>query len=533
MKKTSLHHLRAHVLKENALNELNTGNLTVDFQDDDAFYALFIEAVEQAPVAISITDKKANILYVNQEFTRVTGYTPADILGKNESVLSNKATPRTQYRELWHTIGNKKIWRGILCNRHRQGQPYLADLTIAPMLNEQNKISHYIGMHRDVTETYQAEKNITNQKTLIESVINASPIAMVVVDAQQRVILDNHKYKALVSDLGKGEPAHYFLSLLQQEIPDLWENRQSFNQREFRVESKGLQRIKWFACCGNWFIENDIHADAFFEPEQKYYLVLTISDITKQRRQLEELHIQALKIVMSEDERVRGIRETLLGAIHQIAVPMNQITAAEQILRYKKDNQHSNLLQLLQQIQQSGESAITTMQNCIPEIVQSAVIPVNLNHILHEVMLLSESLFNSADIEVQWQPLLNLPTILGSENRLRILFKQLVDNAVEAMQRADTNERLLTISTYAQADLCYVSISDTGMGIPNDKRAKVFEPFYTTQPMGGKQAGMGLVMVKEIINQHQGFIEIDSEYHGGCRFKISFPMHKSSRGLSQ
>jgi nitrogen fixation negative regulator NifL len=531
MKKTSLHHLRAHVLKETALTELNAGNLAIKSLDDDAFYALFIESVEQAPVAISITDKKANILYVNQEFTRVTGYSSTDILGKNEAVLSNKATPRTQYRELWHTIGNKKIWRGILCNKHKQGQPYLADLTIAPMLNELNQITHYIGMHRDVTESYQAEKHVSNQKALIESVINASPIAMVVVDEQQKVILDNHKYKALVSDLGKGEPAHYFLQLLQQEIDDLWENRQSFNHREFRIETKGQQRVKWFSCSGNWFAENDIHANSFFQQEQKHYLVLTLTDITKQRRQLEELHIQSLKIIMSEDERVRSIRETLLGAIHQIAVPMNQITAAEQILRYKKDSQHGNLLQLLQQIQQSGELAISTMQNCIPEIIQTAVVPLNLNQILHDVMLLCESRFNSCDIEVQWQPLLNLPLILGSENRLRILFKQLVDNAIDAMQRAEDNQRLLTITTYTEQDLCYVSISDTGAGIPFDKRAKVFEPFYTTQPMGANKAGMGLVMVKEIINQHHGFIEIDPDYTQGCRFKISFPLHKSSRGL--
>jgi signal transduction histidine kinase len=49
--------------------------------------------------------------------------------------------------------------------------------------------------------------------------------------------------------------------------------------------------------------------------------------------------------------------------------------------------------------------------------------------------------------------------------------------------------------------------------------------------MGANKAGMGLVMVKEIINQHHGFIEIDPDYTQGCRFKISFPLHKSSRGL--
>lgn len=529
MKKTSLHYLRTHTNLETIIDGLAPGIISAG-NEDKVPYSIFVETVEQAPIAISITDKKANILYVNEEFSRVTGYQATDILGKNESILSDKCTPRHVYYDLWHTISNKKIWHGRLINRHKFGNRYLSDLTIAPMLSQQGTISHYIGMHRDITESYEAEKRVTNQKLLIESVINSSPIAMVVIDNQDRVILDNHMYKALVSDLGKGEPATFFLQLLRQEMGDLWQqiqvHQQGFNNREFRVETRGYQGVRWFSCAGNWFIENEVNADAFFENSSKHYLILTLTDITRQRRQMEELHIQTLKTIMAEDERVRGIRETLLGAMHQIQMPMNQIHAAEQILRHKGDAQHSNLLQILQQIQKSGEETVATMQNCIPEILQSAVVPVNLNQILHEVMLLSNQRLLSHDIEVHWQPLADLPTMLGSENRLRILFKQLIDNAIEAMSQADCSDQCLKITTDTDADLVYVCIEDTGPGIPNDKRAKVFEPFYTTRPMGGNQAGMGLVMVKEIINQHQGLINIDTDYEQGCRFIISFPLHK-------
>jgi nitrogen fixation negative regulator NifL len=234
--------------------------------------------------------------------------------------------------------------------------------------------------------------------------------------------------------------------------------------------------------------------------------------------------------MMSEDERVRSIRETLLGAMHQIQMPMNQIRAAEQILKHKRDEQHVSLLQSLQQIQQSGEVAITTMQKCIPEILQTAVIPVNLNQLLHEVLLLSDQRILSQGIDVHWQPLSDLPTMLGSENRLRILFKQLIDNAMDAISESECVEQRIRISTGADADLIYVCIEDSGPGIPFEKRTKVFEPFYTTRPMGGNQAGMGLVMVKEIVSQHQGFIDIDPGYDQGCRFKISFPLLRQEPG---
>ncbi|MDD5319303.1 MAG: nitrogen fixation negative regulator NifL [Methylococcales bacterium] len=532
MKKNSLRFLQTHTNMASVIDELAPDLFGGGCKDkgDGMPYSLFVEAVEQVPIAISITDKKARILYVNEEFSRVTGYQPEDILGENESLLSDKRTPREVYYDLWHTISSKKIWRGTLCNRHKSGHRYLSDLTIAPMLNEFGAITHYIGMHRDITKLYESEKKVINQKLLIESVINSSPIAMVVLDDQDRVILDNHCYKALVSDLDKGEPAAYFLQLLRDEMGVLWsqlQNReQGFNNREFKIESKGGQRARWFSCAGNWFIENEVNADAFFENVAKQYLILTISDITRQRRQMEELHIQTLKTMMAEDERVRSIRETLLGAMHQIQMPMNQIRAAEQILRHKRDDQNNGLLQILQQIQQSGEEAVATMQKCIPEILQTAVIPINLNQILHDVLLLSNQRIWSNGIGVHWQPLADLPTMLGSENRLRILFKQLIDNAIEAISESDCAEQRLKITTDTDAELIYVSIEDSGPGIPVEKRAKVFEPFYTTRPMGGNQAGMGLVMAKEIVNQHQGFIEIDPDYDQGCRFKVSFPLRR-------
>jgi nitrogen fixation regulatory protein len=529
MKKNSLRFLQTHTNMTHVIGEL-APDLFGEGYGDKMLYSLFAETVEQVPIAISITDKKAKILYVNQEFCRVTGYQPDDILGENESLLSDKRTPKEVYHNLWRTISSKKIWRGTLCNRHKSGQRYLSDLTIAPMLNETGAITHYIGMHRDITQPYESEKKVINQKLLIESVINSSPIAMVVLDDQDKVILDNHNYKALVSDLDKGEPATYFLRLLREEMGDLWPKLQSkeqgFNNREFKIESKDGLRTRWFSCAGNWFVENEVNADAFFENASKQYLILTLTDITRQRRQMEELHIQTLKTIMAEDERVRGIRETLLGAMHQIQMPMNQIRAAEQILRHRKDDQHAGLLQILQQIQQSGEEAVATMQKCIPEILQTAIIPVNINQILHEVLLLSNQRIYSNDIEVHWQPMSKLPTILGSENRLRILFKQLIDNAIEAICEPDGKEKRLKVTTDTDADLIYVCIEDSGTGIPVEKRAKVFEPFYTTRAMGGNQAGMGLVMAKEIVNQHHGFIEIDPDYDQGCRFKISFPLHK-------
>ncbi|MGY6276507.1 nitrogen fixation negative regulator NifL [Methylomonas sp. MgM2] len=530
-----VNHIDAEVLETIRPGLLVNGT---NYKNQSLPLSLFIATVEQSPVAISITDKKANILYINKAFTEVTGYKSDEIIGQNESKLSDKCTPRPVYYDLWHTISRKKVWQGRLINRRKQGERYLADLTIAPMLDEHGAITHYIGMHRDVTQAHQADQQVNNQKQLIESVINASPVAMVVLDSNNNIVLDNQMYKMLISELGHAEPARFFLEALQLDLGDLWTTpkeeskpRQGFYNREIRVEGIGRRGTRWFSCSGNWFNEDNTDADSFFIKHSNEYLLLSINDISLLRRQQEKLQLQSLVNLMAEEEHMRSIRETLLGAMHQIRQPLNQINAAIQIMSQRNDEQNQPLRDLLHQVQAMGEETLTTLQRCVPEIPEAAVTSVNLNQLLHEVMLLYSQKFLANGVVVDWMPNSVLPSILGAENKLRMMFKQLLDNAVDAMNRASSKERVINITTSLENDWVRVIVADSGPGIPASQRNKVFEPFFTTQKnVGGVRAGMGLVMVREIINQHGGLIEIDPNYKQGCCFIISFPsQHNTAR----
>lgn len=485
--------------------------------------SLFVKTVEQAPVAISITDKKANILYINEAFSEVTGYQAAEILGENESKLSDKSTPREVYYDLWRTISRKQVWHGQLVNRRKQGQRYLADLTIAPMLDDQGQISHYIGMHRDVTQAHQDVQLVGNQKQLIESVINASPVAMAVMNPDRRIVLDNQKYKMLISELGQSEPALFFLEVLEQELGELWARPRNFNNHEVRVEDIGRRGARWFACSGNWFSEDDSAADKFFAKQSRNYLLLSINDITQQRRQQENQQLQTLRNLLTEEEQIRSIRETLLGVMHQIRQPFNQINAAIQIMTQRNEPQNQPLKELLDRVQQMGEETLATLQNCVPEIPESAIIPVNLNQLLHEVLRLYRDKFLANGVVVDWRPNPVLPAILGSENKLRMMFKQLLDNAVNALNSAGSQERLIKIVTEVEHEWVRVKVADSGPGIPLHLHNKVFEPFFTNQAMGC-QPGLGLVMVKEIVHQHNGMIAISADNPIGCCFQLDFPV---------
>lgn len=536
MNKTSLKYLQAQTDLENVIDKLapeivdQAGQTVIDSLNKSNKALLpawmFVEAVEQAPVAISITDRKGYILYANQAFCEVSGYSIDELSGKNQSMLSYKATPNHIYEDLWKTITRNLTWHGQLINRHKNDAAYLADLTVAPMQDSLKNITHYLGMHRDITEAYQADKKLQNQKTLIESVINASPIAMAVLNSKNEVILDNLQYKSLISDLDKEEPAILFLKLLSMQLGNLSDymkkHPNGFSNIEIRVENSQKNKPLWFSCSGRVFHEKPIDTDSFFEESSEPFLLLSFSNITRQRAQQEEAFIRSMKVMLAKEEQVRSIRETLLGTIHQVNQPLNQIQAARQLMESKKEK--GPLLKLMMELEQNCQQTLTTLQSCVPQIPPSSVSPINLNRILHEVLLLNSDKFLKNGVIIDWKPETVLPNIIGAENKLRMLFKQLIDNAIDALNKSSRLERTISIKTALKNRRVVIKLTDSGDGIPVDEQSKVFQPFYTTQHSGGIQAGMGLVMAKEIVQQTNGTIEIDPDYTDGCRFVLSFPV---------
>ena len=114
-------------------------------------------SVEQAPVSILITDLQGTILYVNPTFTRDTGYTLAESLGQNPRILKSGLTPPEVYVELWTTLSQGGIWQGELHNHRKNGELFIEQAVIAPVLDASGKISHYVAVKEDITERKQAE----------------------------------------------------------------------------------------------------------------------------------------------------------------------------------------------------------------------------------------------------------------------------------------------------------------------------------------------------------------------------------------
>ncbi len=110
--------------------------------------------------AILITDIDTNIIRINQAFTRITGYTEADILGETPKILSSGKHDAFFYKTFWESINNEGKWSGEVWNRHKNGEIYPEWQTISAIRNDNGKTTHYISFFSDITEFKLAEKEI-------------------------------------------------------------------------------------------------------------------------------------------------------------------------------------------------------------------------------------------------------------------------------------------------------------------------------------------------------------------------------------
>lgn len=143
--------------------------------------------------------------------------------------------------------------------------------------------------------------------------------------------------------------------------------------------------------------------------------------------------------------------------------------------------------------------------------------PVDLNLLLEETLALAGLNLRHGTIQMIFAPAQDLPYVLGNGDQLRQVFLNLVLNAIDAMPDSGT----LTVRTASGPTVAVVEVEDTGIGIPEDIRAHVFEPFWTNKTNG---TGLGLSISAHIVTQHGGQIEVDSAVGKGTTFRVVLPL---------
>jgi PAS domain S-box-containing protein len=128
---------------ENSFNQLKQLQLAID---DSAIVAR--------------TDISGKIIYVNEMFEKISGYSKEELIGRDHRVINSGHHDKAFFIDLWRTISSGNVWRGRICNRNKNGYNYWVDTTISPVCNDQNEIIEYLAIRHDITD-------IEKQKLLI------------------------------------------------------------------------------------------------------------------------------------------------------------------------------------------------------------------------------------------------------------------------------------------------------------------------------------------------------------------------------
>ncbi|MDA3846219.1 MAG: diguanylate cyclase [Vallitaleaceae bacterium] len=126
---------------------------------------IMLQGIEKNPSVAVLTDSQGNIIYVNETFEKVTGYSYDEVYGKTPRILKSNVMPKEAYEELWKTILSGKSWEGEFYNRCKDGSHYWAEARISAILNKKGQIEHFFALQNDVTKTKMLMERVNELAT--------------------------------------------------------------------------------------------------------------------------------------------------------------------------------------------------------------------------------------------------------------------------------------------------------------------------------------------------------------------------------
>lgn len=238
-----------------------------------------------------------------------------------------------------------------------------------------------------------------------------------------------------------------------------------------------------------------------------------------ERKEAEE-NKSALEEQIRHADRLATIGQLAAGVAHELNEPLGNILGFAQLLA---KNPHLQT-QAVKDIDKIIKASLHAREIIKKLMLFSRQTPpkrgkVNLNELVKEGLYLFEARCNKSDIILTRNLIRDIPEIEGDAGQLNQVLVNLVVNSIQAMP----NGGELTISTDFDQESVLLIIEDTGLGVNEDIKSKVFIPFFTTKDID-EGTGLGLAVVHGIVLSHKGSIEFESQSGIGTRFQIKFPI---------
>lgn len=241
-------------------------------------------------------------------------------------------------------------------------------------------------------------------------------------------------------------------------------------------------------------------------------MILLEENITEKRR---------LEAELIQSEKLAAVGQLAAGVAHEINNPLTSIIANAQMLVDDLPEDQIEMRQSAKLIETAGLKATQVVRSLLGSVRREEFnfTPLDLNESIQGALMLLSHEFLSKQINMTFDRGKDMPQIMASENYLQSIWVNLIMNAIEAIN-SETGE--ISISTRFDGKNFLVKISDNGNGIPSECIGQIFEPFFTTK-RDQQGTGLGLSLVRRVVQAHNGQIMVESDEGKGSTFTIVLP----------
>jgi two-component system, NtrC family, sensor kinase len=259
--------------------------------------------------------------------------------------------------------------------------------------------------------------------------------------------------------------------------------------------------------------EWEIHAYPVPDEDGRSDQVILLEENITEKRRLEAELIQS--------EKLAAVGQLAAGVAHEINNPLTSIIANAQMLVDDLPDDQVEMKQSARLIEMAGLKATQVVRNLLGSVRKEEFnfIPLDLNESIQSALMLLSHEFLSNEITIRFDRGKDMPQITASENYLQSIWVNLIMNAIEAIE---TKPGEISITTKFDGKNFLVKIHDSGVGIPNEYIGQIFEPFFTTKH-DQRGTGLGLSLVRRVVEVHNGQIMVESEEGKGATFTIVLP----------
>lgn len=494
-------------------------------------------ALEESAFVVSL-DLKGKVIACKDYFTELLGLSPFDIQGESMELVRIDIHGEQAYKSFWEHMRRQKVWSADLSFPVKANSVVWLRTVVAPIYNKDRVVESYLAIHFNMTEEKKVEienislkigieqalKQAQESQLALQTVHENAPIGILESDTEMRLISVN---PGMLSLLGSNRRDLSFVSLLDFVVE---EDRTSAREFFRQVKSgPNMRRCALRFKHGSGDIVNGVVVSKFVPATDKsegrfYSVVENVTALVEAEKVLtqtrETLDMERMKSV--RNAKLASLGEMSAGIAHEINNPLTIITGNISIiekfisdpekLRSKLkiiDDSAGRIARIVKGLKKFSRSSDASEKNVF-----------DFPGILRECVLLTESKARMESTSVSLMCSLTAD-VYCDEVEMEQVFVNLISNAIDATRGLE--KRWVKVIVTSNNSQIVVHVQDSGQGIPEAVAAKIFQPFFTTKPVG-KGTGLGLSIVKGILDDHNATIELLANQPCTC-FEVVIPIY--------